>query len=206
MKTKDEIKKIIFEELAKQHEYASVEEFIEEYAYSNDDEWRSGLDKFMVDVQCTGFYLELRGNTNNKIFSDYSTDGEGNIKWFVDIHGNKEMHWLFKKNNYGYPVEYVTMILPYLYQMQVNDEVELTGIELYELLNNTAVIYDGIMVYVGWLNEPSKPGDVICVLENDGDRIEIVDGDLAVLKNGVISVKNIELLPLNVGKFELPRR
>ena len=47
---------------------------------------------------------------------------------------------------------------------------------------------------------------MIEIILNEDERIEIVDGDKAALKNGVISVKGIELRPLNVGKFDIPRR
>ena len=206
MKTINEIKEIMIEQLSKWHEYDDKELFLEEFGYSNDDEWRSGLDRFFVDVQRTNFYRDLRKNNENQIFSDYSTDGGGDIKWIVDINGVKEIHWLSRKNNSGDVEDYIDMIAPYLYQMQVNCELEIDGMELYELLNDNAVIHDGIMDYVGWLNEPREEGDVICELENNGDRIEIVDGDKAVLRNGIITVKGVELRPLNVGKFDIPRR
>ena len=206
MKTRDEIKEIMLKQLAERHDYSDVEEFIEFHAYSNDDEWRSGLDRFFEDVQHTEYYCKLKGYTKNGMYSNYSTDGGGDIQWIVKINGVTENHWLFRDDNSGNPEKYIDMILPYLYQMQVEEEVELTGIELHGLLNNTAVIYDGTMVYVGWLTEPNENGDVICVLENDGDRIEIVDGDKAILINGEITVKGISLKPITVGKFNLPSR
>ena len=206
MKTINEIKEIMIEQLSKWHEYDDKELFVEEFGYCNGDEWRSGLDRFFEDVQRTDFYRDLCNNNKNQLFSDYSTDGNGDIKWIVDINGVKEIHWLFRKNNSGYIGDYIDMISPYLYQMQVDCEVVLTGEELYGLLDESAVIHDGILEYVGWLNEPCKEGDGICVLRNNGDPIGIVDGDKAVLCNGAIKVKGIELLPLNVGKFRIPQR
>lgn len=206
MKTKSEIKEIMIEQLSKWHEYDDKELFLEEFGYSNDDEWRSGLDRFFVDVQRTEFYLGLRNDNENSIGSDYSTDGDGDIKWIVDINGVKEVHWMLRKNNSGYVEDYIDMIVPHLYQMQVDCEVVLTGNELYELLDSKAVIFDGIMVYVGWSNDPREEGDVICVIENEDYRIEIVDGDMAVLRNGIIAVKGFDIRPLNVGKFNIPWR